>query len=383
MSHIDVHGTASLIRRGVRLWSLSSRAEEAPAPAGRIKGEERPADVQLSDPWYRAHPGRQDGRRPRPRSKRPSSAASPSRPRWSAPASAPSRSSRSSSARCCRPARVRSPRARPRSRAASRRRSPRRPINKVCASGMRTLGLADQAIRVGDLDVAVTGGMESMSKAPYLLPNARFGFRMGDVQALDAMTHDGLTNAFTGKQMINEASEVSNEMEITRADMDKFAVRSQTAGGRGDRGRPDRRRDRPGHHQGPQGRHDRRGRRGAAAGDHAGGAGRAEGDRRRGRDPHRRQRPGRQRRRRRDRRRLRGVGREGRPQAARQDRLLRDGRRRLRLPGAHPRQRGAESAGRRSARRPMTSTSGRSTRPSPRSRSARCGSSASTRPTST
>jgi acetyl-CoA C-acetyltransferase len=73
--------------------------------------------------------------------------------------------------------------------------------------------------------------MESMSKAPYLLPNARFGFRMGDVQALDAMTHDGLTNPFTGKQMINEASEVSNEMEITRADMDKFAERSQRLAG--------------------------------------------------------------------------------------------------------------------------------------------------------
>src|ERR1700735_5459716 len=108
---------------------------------------------------------------------------------------------------------------------------PSETVNKVCASGMRTLGLADQAIRVGDLDIAVTGGMESMSKAPYLLPNARFGFRMGDVQALDAMTHDGLTNAFTGKQMINEASEVSNDMEITRADMDKFAVRSQTLAG--------------------------------------------------------------------------------------------------------------------------------------------------------
>src|ERR1700749_807618 len=108
---------------------------------------------------------------------------------------------------------------------------PSETINKVCASGMRSLGLADQAIRVGDLDVAVTGGMESMSKAPYLLPNARFGFRMGDVQALDAMTHDGLTNAFTGKQMIAEASEVSNELEITRADMDKFAVRSQTLAG--------------------------------------------------------------------------------------------------------------------------------------------------------
>src|SRR5215813_9310707 len=104
---------------------------------------------------------------------------------------------------------------------------PSETINKVCASGMRTLGLADMAIRAGDTEVAVTGGMESMSKAPYLLPNARFGFRMGDVQALDAMTHDGLTNAFTGKQMINEASEVSNEMEITRVDMDRFAERSQ------------------------------------------------------------------------------------------------------------------------------------------------------------
>ncbi len=104
---------------------------------------------------------------------------------------------------------------------------PSETINKVCASGMRTLGIADMAIRAGDTEVALTGGMESMSKAPYLLPNARFGFRMGDVQALDAMTHDGLTNAFTGKQMINEASEVSNELEITRVDMDRFAERSQ------------------------------------------------------------------------------------------------------------------------------------------------------------
>jgi acetyl-CoA C-acetyltransferase len=108
---------------------------------------------------------------------------------------------------------------------------PSETINKVCASGMRTLGLADQAIRAGDLEVAVTGGMESMSQAPWLLPDARFGFRMGDVKALDAMTHDGLTNAFTGKQMINEASEVSNELEITRVDMDRFAERSQHLAG--------------------------------------------------------------------------------------------------------------------------------------------------------
>src|SRR3954447_6385639 len=103
---------------------------------------------------------------------------------------------------------------------------PSETINKVCASGMRALGLADQAIRAGDTDVAVTGGMESMSQAPYLLPGARFGFRMGDVQAIDSMTHDGLTNPFTQKQMINEASEVGNELEITRVDMDRFAERS-------------------------------------------------------------------------------------------------------------------------------------------------------------
>jgi acetyl-CoA C-acetyltransferase len=103
---------------------------------------------------------------------------------------------------------------------------PSETVNKVCASGMRTIGLADQAIRAGDLEIAVTGGMESMSNAPYLLPGARFGFRMGDVQAVDAMTHDGLTNPFTDKQMIDEASEVANELEITRPDMDRWAARS-------------------------------------------------------------------------------------------------------------------------------------------------------------
>jgi acetyl-CoA C-acetyltransferase len=103
---------------------------------------------------------------------------------------------------------------------------PSETINKVCASGMRTIGLADQAIRAGDLEIGVAGGMESMSNAPYLLPGARFGFRMGDVTAIDAMTHDGLTNPFTDKQMIEEASEVSNELEITRPDMDRWAARS-------------------------------------------------------------------------------------------------------------------------------------------------------------
>ncbi len=103
---------------------------------------------------------------------------------------------------------------------------PSETINKVCASGMRSVGLLDQAVRAGDVGVGVGGGMESMSSAPYLLPGARFGFRMGDVSAVDAMTHDGLTNPFSGKQMINEASEVSNELEIARPDMDRFAARS-------------------------------------------------------------------------------------------------------------------------------------------------------------
>ena len=101
-----------------------------------------------------------------------------------------------------------------------------------------------------------------MSQAPYLLPGARFGFRMGDVQAIDAMTHDGLTNPFTEKQMINEASEVSNELEITRADMDSFAVRSHQLAAKATEDGQARRRDRLGHGQGPQGRDRGRGRRG-------------------------------------------------------------------------------------------------------------------------
>jgi acetyl-CoA C-acetyltransferase len=99
-------------------------------------------------------------------------------------------------------------------------------VNKVCASGIRSVALIDNAVRTGDLSVGVAGGMESMSQAPYLLQGARFGFRMGDAKAIDAMTHDGLTNPFTGKQMAAEANEVGDELEITRADMDRFAVRS-------------------------------------------------------------------------------------------------------------------------------------------------------------
>jgi acetyl-CoA C-acetyltransferase len=99
-------------------------------------------------------------------------------------------------------------------------------INKVCASGMRAAVLLDQAIRAGDVEVGVGGGMESMSNAPYLLPGARFGFRMGDVKALDAMVHDGLTNPFSGLQMFVEATAIGDELELTRADLDRWALRS-------------------------------------------------------------------------------------------------------------------------------------------------------------
>jgi acetyl-CoA C-acetyltransferase len=104
---------------------------------------------------------------------------------------------------------------------------PSETINKVCASSLRAVGLADQYVRAGDTSgPIVAGGMESMSAAPYLLPQGRFGYRMGDAKMLDAMVHDGLTNPFTGKQMFVEATEVGDELEITRADLDKWALRS-------------------------------------------------------------------------------------------------------------------------------------------------------------
>jgi acetyl-CoA C-acetyltransferase len=103
---------------------------------------------------------------------------------------------------------------------------PSETINKVCASGIRATGLLDAAIRAGDLEVGVGGGMESMSNAPYMLKGARFGFRMGDAKAIDSMMSDGLTNPFSGKHMAQEASEVAAELEMTRADMDRWSVRS-------------------------------------------------------------------------------------------------------------------------------------------------------------
>ena len=99
-------------------------------------------------------------------------------------------------------------------------------INKVCASGMRALSLLDTAIRAGDVEVGVGGGMESMSNAPYLVAGARFGLRMGDGMVRDVMLSDGLESPWSGKHMATEATEVAAELEITRAEMDRWAVRS-------------------------------------------------------------------------------------------------------------------------------------------------------------
>lgn len=99
-------------------------------------------------------------------------------------------------------------------------------VNKVCASGVRATGIIDSAIRAGDIEVGLAGGMESMSNAPFLLDGARFGYRMGDQKVVDAMVNDGLTNPFSGKHMAQEASEVADEFEMTRADMDRWSVRS-------------------------------------------------------------------------------------------------------------------------------------------------------------
>jgi acetyl-CoA C-acetyltransferase len=99
-------------------------------------------------------------------------------------------------------------------------------INKVCASSIRAVEIADQMIRAGDHDVIVTGGMESMSNAPYLLKKARFGYRLGDGTLIDSMTYDGLTSTFDKRHMVQQASFVSRELGISREDQDKWALRS-------------------------------------------------------------------------------------------------------------------------------------------------------------
>jgi acetyl-CoA C-acetyltransferase len=99
-------------------------------------------------------------------------------------------------------------------------------VNKVCASSIRAVEIADSMIRAGDVDVVVTGGMESMSNAPYALKKARFGYRMGDGKIIDLMVYDGLTSTFDKRHMIEQASHVSRELGISREDQDRWALRS-------------------------------------------------------------------------------------------------------------------------------------------------------------
>src|SRR5215208_2737155 len=99
-------------------------------------------------------------------------------------------------------------------------------INKVCASSIRAVEMADQMIRAGDHQVVVAGGMESMSNAPYVLKKARFGYRLGDGTLIDLMTHDGLTSTFDKRHMVEQASFVSRKLGISREAQDEWALRS-------------------------------------------------------------------------------------------------------------------------------------------------------------
>src|SRR6266567_647637 len=99
-------------------------------------------------------------------------------------------------------------------------------INKVCLSGLNAIALADQLIRAGEVEVVVAGGMESMSEAPYLVPKARFGTRMGNAEIVDSMVHDGLWSTFTDQHMGDSSDQVNAELQISREDQDAWAARS-------------------------------------------------------------------------------------------------------------------------------------------------------------
>ena len=99
-------------------------------------------------------------------------------------------------------------------------------INKVCASSIRAIEIADTMIRAGDLDVVVTGGMESMTNSPYLLKKGRFGYRLGHGELLDSMVYDGLTSTFDQLHMVVQNSQVARELGISRETQDAWAARS-------------------------------------------------------------------------------------------------------------------------------------------------------------
>jgi acetyl-CoA C-acetyltransferase len=100
-------------------------------------------------------------------------------------------------------------------------------INMVCGSGLKAVAIASQMIRTGDCDIVVAGGMENMTRAPYLLPSARFGARMGDAQLIDSMVHDGLWDAFNAIHMGVTAENLAEQYGISREEQDEFAADSQ------------------------------------------------------------------------------------------------------------------------------------------------------------
>lgn len=101
-------------------------------------------------------------------------------------------------------------------------------VNRVCGSGAQAIASAAQEIRLGEAEVMVAGGMENMDRAPYLLPNGRWGMRMGDAQVLDSMLLDGLNDAFSGQHSGWHTEDLVKQVQITREDQDAWAVRSQT-----------------------------------------------------------------------------------------------------------------------------------------------------------
>jgi acetyl-CoA C-acetyltransferase len=104
-------------------------------------------------------------------------------------------------------------------------------LNKVCLSSLTAVALADQLIRAGEIEVAVAGGMESMTNAPYVVPGARWGARRGPAELVDTMIHDGLWSTFTGQHMGESSDQVNAALGISRQDQDAWAARSHQRAG--------------------------------------------------------------------------------------------------------------------------------------------------------
>ncbi len=199
-------------------------------------------------------------------------------------------------------------------------------VNKVCLSGLNTIYLADQMIAAGDAEIVVAGGMESMTVAPYLLPGARAGYRLGDAAVVDSMMYDGLTCAFDHVAMGLATDRYNQKFGITRERQDAFAAGSHEKAAAAAKDGPLRRRDRVRVGAPAPGRTDpRRHRRGRAPRDDARSLERPAAGVRSGRHHHRRQRLADLRRGRRRHRDVQGQGRVARRDPARRVRELRPG----------------------------------------------------------